>query len=276
MNHYIQVSDLVIQSGANSLVKGISFTAEKGRVTGLIGESGSGKSLTCQSILGMLPQNLSATGNVTIAGTAMPMGSSSACRKARGKNVSMVMQNPISCFDPVFNIGSHFKETLSAHEVPKAENTPAKWCQALTEVGFDTPEEIVTLYPFQMSGGMLQRVMIAISLVLEADFLLADEATTDLDAISQARVLKLLESLVRQRNMGALLVTHDLSVIARLADHVLVMKKGVIVDRGSVDSIFHSPQHEYTVALLKAHYRLHGIEAPPHRGHNTNRQTFSP
>jgi len=262
MNQYIQVSDLVVSSGAKRLVKSISFTAEKGKVTGLIGESGSGKSLTCQSVLGLLPQNLSAAGNVTIAGTPMPMRCGSACRKARGRSISMIMQNPISCFDPVFSIRSHFKETLSAHQATKETNTPSNWCKALAEVGFDAPEKIINLYPFQMSGGMLQRVMIAISLVLEADFLLADEATTDLDAISQARILNLLETLVLKRGMGALLVTHDLSVIARLADHVLVMKDGVIVDGGPVGDIFHNPQHEYTVALLDAHYRLHGLEVP--------------
>lgn len=262
MTRHIQVSDLVVSSGTKRLVKGISFTAEKGKVTGLIGESGSGKSLTCQSVLGLLPQNLHATGCVTIAGCSMPMGRGGTCRKARGQSISMVMQNPISCFDPVFSIKSHFRETLAAHGTAKAKNTPAAWCEALGEVGFDNPEKVLDLYPFQMSGGMLQRVMIALSLVLEADFLLADEATTDLDAISQARILDLLEHLVRKRGMGALLVTHDLSVIARLADHVLVMKDGVIVESRPVYDIFHKPQHEYTVALLDAHYRLHGIEAP--------------
>jgi nickel transport system ATP-binding protein len=262
MHPFIQVRDLTVSAGARPLVRGVSFTAEKGRVTGLIGESGSGKSLTCQSVLGLLPQNLRAAGDVTVSGTPMPMGCGSACRKARGRRIAMVMQNPISCFDPIFTIRSHFKETLAAHNTHRAENTPSRWCHVLAEVGFDCPERMLDLYPFQMSGGMLQRVMIAMSLALEADFLLADEATTDLDAISQARILDLLEVLVRKRGMGALLVTHDLSVIARLADDVLVMKDGVIVDRGPVCDLFHSPRHEYTVALLNAHYRLHGMETP--------------
>lgn len=261
MSAYLQVKELVVASGQKTLVRSISFNAEKGKVTGLIGESGSGKSLTCQALLGLLPKNLTAAGTVNINGSPMPLECGVASRKVRGKRIAMVMQNPTSCFDPVFSIKSHFKETLSAHGVPKSENDPVRWYAALSEVGFDDPERIIGLYPFQMSGGMLQRVMIAISLMLEADFLLADEATTDLDAISQARILDLLEDLVHKRGMGALLITHDLSVIARLADNVLVMKDGVIVDRGAVDDIFRSPGHEYTVSLLDAHYRLHGIEA---------------
>jgi nickel transport system ATP-binding protein len=130
-------------------------------------------------------------------------------------------------------------------------------------VGFDEPGTILPLYPFQMSGGMLQRVMIALALALDVDFLLADEATTDLDAVSQRRVLDLVESLVRDRGLGVLLVTHDLSVIARLADEVLVMRNGVLLERGNVHGIFNEPRHSYTISLLEAHYRLYsiGIEA---------------
>ncbi|TVM15985.1 nickel import ATP-binding protein NikD [Oceanidesulfovibrio indonesiensis] len=258
---YLDVQDLAVFAGSKKLVRGISFHADTGQVTGLVGESGSGKSLTCQTIMGLVPKGLSASGSVRLGGEAMPVcaGNTVKTRQARGKRMAIIMQNPMSCFDPVFTIRAHFKETLSAHGAPASENGPERWRKSLAEVGFPEPDSILKLYPFQMSGGMLQRVMIALALLLDVDFLLADEATTDLDAVSQARVLDLIDTLVRDRGLGVLLVTHDLSVIARLADKVLVMHDGSIVERGSVRSIFHAPRHEYTASLLEAHYRLYGM-----------------
>ncbi|MFW5734348.1 MAG: ATP-binding cassette domain-containing protein [Oceanidesulfovibrio sp.] len=261
---YLAVEGLAISTPGKPLVRGVSFTVERGKVTGLVGESGSGKSLTCQTIMGLVPKGLAASGVVRLGGEIMPVSSKSTAksRHARGKRAAMILQNPMSCFDPVFTIRAHFKETLAAHGAPSSENGPKRWRKSLTEVGFAEPDAILKLYPFQMSGGMLQRVMIALALLLDVDFLLADEATTDLDAVSQARVLDLIENLVRVRGMGVLLVTHDLSVIARLADQVLVMQNGVIVERGGVHSIFNEPRHEYTAQLLQAHYRLYGMDGP--------------
>lgn len=262
MSDSIEVRDLRIAAGTVELVRGVSFAAPKGQVTGLIGESGSGKSLTCQTVLGLLPKGLSARGEVRLDGRGMPLGGDAASRKARGSRVAMIMQNPASCFDPVFTIASHFKETLAAHGFSRDENRPEAWVHALGEVGFPQPEKILGLFPFQMSGGMLQRVMIALALVLKADFLIADEATTDLDAVSQSHVLDLLEQLVRSRGVGVLLVTHDLSVIARLAGEVLVMHAGRIVERGRACRVFHEPAEAYTASLLQAHYRLYGLDLP--------------
>lgn len=261
---YLEVEDLAISAAGKQLVRGISFTAERGKVTGLVGESGSGKSLTCQTIMGLVPRGLRASGSICLGGETMPVssGNTARARQARGKRAAMILQNPMSCFDPVFTIRAHFKETLAAHGAAAAENGPERWRTSLVEVGFPEPDSILRLYPFQMSGGMLQRVMIALALLLDVDFLLADEATTDLDAVSQARVLDLIETLMRHRNLGVLLVTHDLSVIARLADQVLVMHNGDIVERGGVHAIFNAPRHEYTASLLQAHYRLYGMEAP--------------
>ncbi len=261
---YLEVSNLILSEGSKPLVRGVSFHAAKGEITGLVGESGSGKSLTCQTVLGLVPKGLDAGGEILLGGEPMPVMSRNPARarQARNSRVAMIMQNPASCFDPVFTIKAHFRETLAAHGLPKAENRPRIWRKALVEVGFPEPDAILPLFPFQMSGGMLQRVMIALALVLRVDFLLADEATTDLDAVSQAKVLDLIDTLVKDRGLGVLLVTHDLSVIARLARNVLVMRDGVIVERGDVRSIFQEPQHPYTISLLEAHYQLYGLEAP--------------
>ena len=259
---YLKVCDLNICAGRKPLVHGLTFAAEKGKVTGMVGESGSGKSLTCQTIMGLPPRGLSVSGEVMLNGVVMPLGLKKAAiaRESRGRRVAMIMQNPISCFNPVCTIKTHFRETMAAHNTSRLDNTPQQWCSSLVKVGFDHPDAILPLYPFQMSGGMLQRVMIALALALDVDFLLADEATTDLDAVSQRRVLDLVASLVRTRGLGVLLVTHDLSVIAHLADDVLVMRAGAIIERGNVHTVFNKPRHSYTVSLLEAHYRLYGID----------------
>jgi len=259
---YLNVRDLRITAGEKILVGGLSFTAEKGRVTGMVGESGSGKSLTCQTIMGLPPRGLSVSGDVLLNGVAMPLEPKNAvlAHGSRGRQVAMIMQNPISCFNPVCTIKTHFRETLAAHHKSRLDNTRQRWRSSLVQVGFENPDAILPLYPFQMSGGMLQRVMIALALALDVDFLLADEATTDLDAVSQRRVLDLVASLVHDRDLGVLLITHDLSVIAHLADDVLVMREGVLVERGNVHAVFNRPCHPYTISLLEAHYRLYGID----------------
>jgi nickel transport system ATP-binding protein len=274
---YLSVRRLCIACGAKLLVQGVDFDARKGQVTGLVGESGSGKSLTCQAVMGLLPHGLASAGTIALGGEHMPLkGPSSRIRKARSGRAAMILQNPMSCFDPVFTIKSHFRETLAAHGVPRRENTADRWQAELAEVGFPAPEAILPLYPFQMSGGMLQRVMIALALAVDVDFLIADEATTDLDAVSQSRILDLVEGLVRQRGIGVLLVTHDLSVIARLATDMLVMHDGVIVERGPVRDLFRAPAHEYTANLLAAHCRLYGMAPPKQRPDPAASQTVPP
>ncbi|WP_029897933.1 ATP-binding cassette domain-containing protein [Desulfohalovibrio reitneri] len=255
---FLEVRGLTVRAVNKPLLRGVNFTAEKGRVTGLIGESGSGKSLTCQAVMGLLSPGLRSGGYVAVDGQRIDPSARGRGRRYRTGRAAMVMQNPMSCFDPVFTIKAHFRETLAAHGVPRRENTKRRWLAALSEVGFSSPEAILPMYPFQMSGGMLQRVMLALALVLEVGLLLSDEATTDLDVVAQSRVLGLMERLVRERGLGILLVTHDLSVIARLADEVLVMRDGVLVESGPVEGIFRRPKHEYTGALLDAHHRLCG------------------
>ncbi len=259
---------------APPLVGPVDLAVERGQVVCLVGPSGCGKSLTCMSLLGMLPQGITRTAGTirvhgqAVDGQAVDGPPPERLRLLRGRGAAYVLQNPASCFDPVFTIGAHFQETLAAH-LPTApgSNTRPDWraaaLAALREVGFDDARAILSHYPFQMSGGMLQRVMIALALVLDVPLLIADEPTTDLDLPSQARVLDLLDQVRRSRNMAILLVTHDLSVAARMADRMAVMRHGRVVEQGDVRELFAAPRHPYTRALLSAHHRLYGL-CPPH------------
>ncbi|WP_028579636.1 ABC transporter ATP-binding protein [Desulfogranum japonicum] len=252
----LQIS-LANQSPSNSaLVSDVSLEVMRGKATGLIGASGSGKSLTCLAVMDLLPKNLHCSkGEVElIRGT---VGDKTPLCCIRGKRAAMIMQNPVSCFDPVFTVGYHLKETLRAHKLDVAKNIN-RIRSTLAELGFQQPDEILAAYPFQLSGGMLQRIMVSLALLLEVELLIADEPTTDLDVIVQSRILGLIDRLKKEKNMGVLLVTHDLSVIARLADNVLVMHKGRVIESAPVAKLFAHPREEYTKALLSAHFSLYG------------------
>lgn len=244
------------------LVKGVNFGVGKGEILGLIGQSGCGKSVTCLSLLGLLPPNLRRTGGeVWLNGTAITHLGARGIRSHRGRGAAMILQNPMSCFNPIATIRDHFVETLTSHGLTGSDRGMGRVKESLAEVGFTNPEEILGLYPFQMSGGMLQRVMISLALSLEAPLLIADEPTTDLDVMSQARILELLKVLRDRHETGILLVTHDLGVIASLADTVAVMEDGEIVETGPVIQIFAEPVHPFTKMLLKAHFGLYGVFA---------------
>jgi nickel transport system ATP-binding protein len=208
-------------------------------------------------ILGLLPANLRRTrGEVYLRGEAVHALAPDAMRRHRGRSVAVILQNPMSCFDPVRTIRQHVRETLASHGLGANGRFREQAESALHEVGFDEPDAILDLYPFQMSGGMLQRVMIALALILEPPLLIADEPTTDLDAVAQATILDLLAALRARRGLSVLLVTHDLSVVARLADDVAVMREGALLEHGPVGAVFAAPRHPYTASLLEAHRRL--------------------
>jgi nickel transport system ATP-binding protein len=235
------------------LVKDVSLTIAPGEVLGLIGESGSGKSMTCLAVMDLLPPGVRVT-----AGAVRFCGRTGL---RRGRDAAMVLQNPSSCFDPVMTILGHFRETVQALGLSEDR----KWSRtgaALAEAGFDQPETVLPLYPFQLSGGMLQRVMLALAMLGGPKLLLADEPTTDLDMPAQAKALDLMDRLRRSHDLAVLLVTHDLSVAARLADRVAVMRGGHIVETGPVDQIFAQPGHPYTQTLLAAHFELHDALLP--------------
>lgn len=251
MPQQIELRNMVIEAD-KPLVKGVSLTLTRGRVLALVGGSGSGKSLTCAAALGVLPAGVRQT-----AGQVLADGTLMSPRTLRGKTVATIMQNPRSAFNPLHSMATHARETCLAVGKP-ADN--AALIAALRAVGLEDAHRVLTLYPFEMSGGMLQRMMIAMAVLCDAPFIVADEPTTDLDAVAQARILDLLDSIMQTRAPGMLLVTHDMGVVARLADEVAVMDDGVIVEQGNVEAVFHTPQHRVTRNLVAAHLALYGKE----------------
>jgi len=260
MTALLEVRDLRIETvaePAKELVRGVSFYVKPGETTCIVGASGSGKTLSCLSVPGLLPQGVRQTGGeIILRGERLDNAAPETLKQLRGSSFSMVMQSPMSCFDPVFSIESHFRETLAAHGVKGRQNVNEKIAAALAEVGFEDGTAIRHAYPFQLSGGMLQRTMLAIALMLDPELLIADEATSDLDTVAQARVLDLIDEARRRRKMGVLLVTHDFGVAARMADQLIVMDSGTVVERGRVENLFAAPSHECTKALLTAHEKL--------------------
>ena len=241
------------------LVDRINFSLQPNRVMGLIGESGCGKSLTCLGIMGLLPKNIQIEGGeILVNGRCVADMGPSEKNAFRGKTAAMILQNPMSCFDSVFKIRHHFFETLASHGEKSSKKMLESSRTALLDVGFDNPDEILDLYPFQMSGGMLQRIMVALALMMKVSLLIADEPTTDLDVVSQAGILDLLARMRDRHGMAILLVTHDLSVVARLADDLTVMKGGAVVESGPIRTIFEAARHPYTQSLLKAHLSMYG------------------
>jgi nickel transport system ATP-binding protein len=252
---------LCIESGRRQrqVVDDLSLFLHKNRILGLIGESGCGKSLTCLALMGLLPKVVKQTGGaIRFKGQAIHGLPFARMRTIRGNTMAMIMQNPMSCFDAVFTLRHHFMETIASHKHPGDGHADTRIKEALHAVGFDEPDAILDLYPFQLSGGMLQRAMVALALMMQVQVLIADEPTTDLDVVSQAKILDLLAHVRDTHQMAVLLVTHDLGVIARLADDVAVMYQGRIVETGDVTAIFDRTSHPYTGELMAAHFNLYG------------------
>lgn len=244
----------VIDGQRQILVDDLSLTVRQGRVMALVGASGSGKSMTCSAALGVLPPGVVKTqGQVTIDGVTYDAAA------LRGRHVATIMQNPRSAFNPVRTMRDHADETLRALGIP-VSGAADRIEDCMRAAGLEDVKAILGLHAFEMSGGMLQRMMIALALLSEAPFLFADEPTTDLDLVVQLRVLELLERLVEERGLGVLLVTHDMGVVARLADDVAVLDNGRLVEQAPVADVFHKPQHTITRTLVSAHLSLYGME----------------
>ncbi len=244
----LELTNLSVTTSSTTLVNNISLSIEPGSVLALIGASGSGKSVTCSAIFDLLPSGLKRSGDITIDGKEIDIAS------IRGKRITCIMQNPASAFNPLQTMKQHGMETMLASG---QKYNKSILIEAMQDAGLQEWETTLGLYPFQMSGGMLQRMMLALALVSGADLLVADEPTTDLDLVVQAHVLNRLEAISKKRNLGVLLVTHDFGVVARLADRVAVMSDGEIVEQGSITQIFHQPTHPATRALLDAHLSLY-------------------
>jgi peptide/nickel transport system ATP-binding protein len=257
----LEVNDLRVsfatEDGVVQAVSGVSFELQAGEVLAIVGESGSGKSVTAQTITGLTrAPNARITGSVTYRGRELNGLDDDQLRDVRGEEIAMVFQDPMCSLNPVYRVGDQITEMIRAHrDVSKAE--ARSWAVALLRsVGIPNPERRVRSYPHEFSGGMRQRVMIAMGLSLEPAVLIADEPTTALDVTVQAQILRLLDQLNRDRDLAVVLITHDLGVVAEIADRVVVMYAGQIVEDGTLDEIFYDPQHPYTWGLLGSLTRM--------------------
>lgn len=235
------------------VVKNVSFTLYEGNILGLIGESGCGKSATCQAIMGLLEQEKwDVDSSILLQGRKISYSDPERLRKLRGTAMSMIMQNPIGSFNPLITLGEHFTETIRCHKAVSKEEAKQIALDMLSKLNLTSPEKIMRQYPFQLSGGMLQRVMIAIALFMCPAVLIADEPTTSLDVTVQYQILGELSHLRDNFKTSMLLVSHDLGIIAQMADDVAVMYGGHIVEKASAAELFENPLHPYTRALLQS------------------------
>jgi oligopeptide/dipeptide ABC transporter ATP-binding protein len=242
-----------VDGGTARAVDGVSFSVEKGEAVGIVGESGCGKTVTSLSIMGLVqspPGRIMPGSSIRLEGEELVGASEKRLRAIRGNEVAMIFQEPMTSLNPVFTVGSQIQEALELHRHLGAKEARRVGIALLKEVGISEPDRRFDEYPHQLSGGMRQRVMIAMALSCEPELLIADEPTTALDVTIQAQILELLERLRRQRGMAVLLITHDLGVVAEVCDRVIVMYGGQIVEAGTVHDIFLRPRHPYTQGLL--------------------------
>jgi peptide/nickel transport system ATP-binding protein/oligopeptide transport system ATP-binding protein len=248
----------VTEGGRVQAVDGVSFELAAGEVLAIVGESGSGKSVTAQTIMGLTrAPNARIDGSVRLSGDELIDADDAALQKVRGDEIAMVFQDPMTSLNPVYRVGRQIVEAIRAHRGQMSgEEARQRAIQMLDSVGIPNPEQRVDDYPHQFSGGMRQRAMIAMALALSPRLLIADEPTTALDVTIQAQILELLRELNRERELATILITHDLGVVAEIADRVLVMYGGRIVEQGTLDEIFYNPQHPYTWGLLGSLTRI--------------------
>ncbi len=237
--------------GEVKAVRGISFDVNEGEVLGIVGESGSGKSVTSLSIMGLLqyPGRV-VDGEILLNGEDILTYSKDQMRKVRGKEIAMIFQDPMTSLNPVYTIGNQVMEMILEHEKMSRREARARAIEMLKLVGIPAAEKRIDSYPHEFSGGMRQRVMIALALSCNPKLLIADEPTTALDVTIQAQILSLIKSLNKQFGMTTMLITHDLGVVATVCDKVAVMYGGLIMEYGTVDEIFYHPRHPYTMGLL--------------------------
>ena len=257
-----------VDAGEVRAVNGISFNLDKGKVLGIVGESGSGKSVTAYSIMRILAEpGKIVGGEILFNGEDIVKYSKKQMREFRGKRVSIIFQDPMTSLNPTFTIGNQLREAILLHTDRNRAEANARALEMLQLVGVNEPEKRLKQYPHELSGGMRQRVMIAMALACEPDILIADEPTTALDVTIQAQILELMKDLQKKMGMAIIMITHDLGVIADMCDEIIVMYAGRVCERGTVDEIFYNPRHEYTKGLLRSIPTLNGghDRADPHR-----------
>jgi oligopeptide/dipeptide ABC transporter ATP-binding protein len=254
------VRDLKVEfptdNGVVKAVDGVSFEAREGETLGIVGESGSGKSVTSLSILGLLPKRARVSGSVVFRGENLLERNDKEMRSIRGSKIAMVFQDALAALNPVFTVGDQISEAITVHNELPASEVRERSIELLDIVGIPAPGKRVDQYPHEFSGGMRQRAMIAMAIANEPDLLIADEPTTALDVTIQAQVLEVIERIQDRTRSSVLLITHDLGVVAGLADRVMVMYAGRPVELAPVDDVFYSPGHPYTRGLLASLPRL--------------------
>lgn len=244
----LRISNLCIKNEEKFLVKELDLEIKSGEIVALVGKSGSGKTLSSTAMLGFLPKNLTMSGEFYLDDINLK-------KLKKHKIMSYIMQNPASAFNPIQTIMQHAKQTQKANGKKFDKN---EVYESLKSV--ELKKEVANLYPFEMSGGMLQRAMIMLSMIQEAPFLIADECTSDLDLVVQNAILEILLKLAKERNIGILLITHDFGVVAKIANRVLVMQNGEIVEQNTTKVIFKNPEHTATKELMNAHLNLYKDE----------------
>jgi oligopeptide/dipeptide ABC transporter ATP-binding protein len=249
---------LTSRRGVNRAVDGVSFTLDRGRSLGVVGESGSGKSMTALSILRLLPRPYGeiAGGSIRFNGEDLVKKSEAEMRDIRGSEIAIILQDPMTSLNPVFTIGYQIGETIGLHQHLRGKSRLSKVIESLRRVRVPAPEHRIKDFPHQFSGGMRQRVVGAIGIACEPKLLIADEATTALDATIQAQYLALLRRLQHELDLALLFITHDFGIVAKMCDDVIVMYAGRVVENGNVQDIFSRPAHPYTLALLESVPRL--------------------
>lgn len=241
------------ERGTAHAVRYVNFSIERGEVMGLVGESGSGKSVTAKSIMKLLDQSRSSmSGEILLDGMDMISKREKEMEKIRGNQVSMIFQDPMTSLNPLIKVGDQIAEVYRYHKKLSKKSAKQETIKLLALVGIPSPESRYDQYPHEFSGGMLQRLMIAIALACKPKLLIADEPTTALDVTIQAQILRIIKNLQQEFDMGVLLITHDLGVVAEVCDKVSVMYAGQIVESGGVHIIFDSPMHPYTVGLISS------------------------
>ncbi|WP_375449450.1 ATP-binding cassette domain-containing protein [uncultured Devosia sp.] len=251
----LSVEGLTVSAGTTALVSNVSLSIAPGERVGLIGESGSGKSLTALTITGLLPRTIVATGSITLEGTQVIGAPERTLKGLRGRVTAMIFQEPLTALDPLMRLGRQIEEPLRRRfrrEGLDPAGIRTAMLALMERVALPQPERIATAYPYEVSGGQRQRVAIAMAVACRPALLIADEPTTALDVTTQAEILKLLDSLVREDGMALLFISHDLPVVAKVVDRLIVLRHGIVVEQGHVRDVLGAPRHDYTQTLVAA------------------------
>ena len=251
----LEIRDLHVKfhNSDREAVGGVSYTIEDGEIQGLVGESGSGKTVTAMSIAGLLPRKqCSYSGQILLDGMDLLHADRNELRKIHGRHIGVVFQEPMSSMNPLVKVGHQVEEVLLLHTNMTAEERRRRAIETLDQVELNNPEEVYEKYPHELSGGMLQRAMIAAAIIIRPKLLLLDEPTTALDVTIQAQILELLKKLNREFGISMLFISHNLNVVRKLCNKVAVMQRGLLVEEGKTEQVFYHPQHEYTKRLIAA------------------------